>query len=96
VLFIDGPRVEGWLDQHDHSSSKGYKVYFINWHGRSDFRFHVYTKTDDPDPDTGHNFGNRGSRAMNSWGGSDSRTWFYDFSAGPEYNTTNWVVDVRT
>ena len=95
VLFIDGPRVERWLDDHDHSSSKGYKIYFINWYGRSDFRFHVYTKTDDPDPDTGHNFGNRGSRAMNSWGGTDSRTWFYDFSAGPEDNTTNWVVDVQ-
>ena len=32
---------------------------------------------------------------MNSWGGTESRTWFYDFSAGPEYNTTNWVVDVQ-
>ena len=29
-----------------------------------------------------------------SWGGSRSRSWFYDFSAGPEWNTTNWVVDV--
>ena len=24
---------------------------------------------------------------MNSWGGTTSRTWFYDFSAGPEWNT---------
>lgn len=93
VLFIDGPTVERWLDRHDPSSSKGYKVYFINWYGRPDFRFHVYTKTDDPDPDTGHVFGNRGNRAMNSWGGSSSRTWFYDFSAGPEANTANWNVD---
>lgn len=93
VLYIDGPRVERWLEKHDRSSAKGYKVYFINWHGRPDFRFHVYTKTDDPDPDTGHNFGNRGSRAMNSWGGTNSRSWFYDFSAGPESNTDNWVVD---
>ena len=93
VLFIDGPTVERWLERHDPTSSRGYKVYFVNWHGRSDFRFHVYTKKDDPDPDTGHNFGNRGSRALNSWGGTSSRTWFYDFSAGPEANTDNWVVD---
>jgi hypothetical protein len=93
VLFIDGPSVERWLERHDHSSGKGYKVYFVNWFGRPDFRFHVYTKKDDPDPDTGHVFGNRGSRAMNSWGGSSSRTWFYDFSAGPEANTSNWNVD---
>jgi hypothetical protein len=95
VLYIEGPRVERWLEQHDRSDDNGYKVYFINWHGRRDFRFHVYTKTDDPDPDTLHNFGNRASRAMNSWGGTNSRTWFYDFSAGPEWNTANWVVDTQ-
>ena len=33
--------------------------------------------------------------AITSWGGTTSRSWFYDFSAGPEYNTTNWVVDVE-
>jgi hypothetical protein len=95
VLYIDGPTVERWLDQHDRSWGNGYKVYFVNWHGRRDFRFHVYTKTDDPDPDTQHNFGKRGSRGLNSWGGTESRTWFYDFSAGPEFNTANWVVDVE-
>jgi hypothetical protein len=95
VLYIDAPRVERWLARHDTSHKKGYRVYFINWYGRQDFRFHVYTKTDDPDPDTQHNFGARPSRAMNSWGGTESRTWFYDFSAGPEYNTDNWVVDTE-
>ncbi len=33
------------------------------------------------------------SRAITSWGGSSSRAWFYDFSAGPEWNTVNWLVD---
>jgi hypothetical protein len=94
VLYIDAPRVERWLNQNDRPSERGYTVYFINWYGRRDFRFHLYTKTDDPDPDTNHNFGQRQSRGLNSWGGTRSRTWFYDFSAGPEWNTTNWVVDV--
>ena len=29
-------------------------IFFINWYGRSDFRFHVYAKTGEPDPDTGY------------------------------------------
>ena len=60
-----------------------------------DFKFHAYTKTGDPDPDTGVDFGNFQSSAIISWGGTRSRSWFYDFSAGPEWNTTNWVVDVQ-
>jgi hypothetical protein len=95
VLDIDAASVERWLETNAKPRSAGYTVYFVNWHGRSDFRFHVYTKKDDPDHDTGHVFGARQSRAITSWGGTTSRTWFYDFSAGPEWNTTNWVVDVR-
>jgi hypothetical protein len=82
-------------DDRDHQLSRGYTIYFVNWYGRSDFRFHVYTKTDDPDPDTGFNFGLLAQTAMNSWGGTTSRSWFYDFSAGPEWNSTNFVVDVK-
>jgi hypothetical protein len=93
VLYIDAPSVERWLDNNAHPRSDGYTVYFINWYGRSDFKFHVYTKLDETDPDTGFNFGSLANTAMNSWGGTRSRTWFYDFSAGPEWNTTNWVVD---
>ncbi len=95
ILYLDAPRVERWLATHDTSLRSGYRVYFVNWYGRSDFRFHVYTKTDDPDPDTKFNFGEEPETAMNSWGGSESRTWFYDFSAGPEWNTSNWVVDIK-
>ena len=93
VLYIDGPSVEGWLGRNLDTPEKGYTVVFVNWYSRPDFRFHVYTKTDQPDPDTGHNFGERDSRAMIAWGGSHSRTWFYDLSAGPEFNTDNWNVD---
>ena len=46
-------------------------VFFVNWYGRSDFKFHVYTKTDEPDPDTGYDFGvQRDSRKMIAWGGT--------------------------
>ena len=93
VLYIDGPSVEGWLGRNLDTPEKGYTVVFVNWYSRPDFRFHVYTKTDQPDPDTGHNFGERDSRAMIAWGGSHSRMWLYDLSAGPEFNTDNWNVD---
>jgi hypothetical protein len=87
VLDVDGPLVEKWLVENDAdpSGGRGYTLYFLNWYGRDDFEFHVYTKTDEPDPDTGYNFGRlRDSRKMVAWGGSHGRRWFYDFSAGPE------------
>jgi hypothetical protein len=93
VLDISATSVESWLQTNHKPRRLGYTLYFVNWYGRSDFRFHVYTKKDDPDPDTGHNFGNRQSRAITSWGGTAGRTWFYDFSAGPEFNTDNYIVD---
>jgi hypothetical protein len=94
VLYIDAPAVEEWLATADiDQDRRGYTIYFVNWYGRDDFRFHVYTHTDDPDPDTKFNFGGLDRTAMISWGGSSSRSWFYDFSAGPEWNTVNWLVD---
>jgi hypothetical protein len=94
VLYIDGPRVERYLADRDGANPRGYTIYFINWYGRSDFKFHVYTKTDEVDPDTNYNFGvQRASRKMIAWGGSSTRTWFYDLSAGPESWTNNWIVD---
>ena len=73
-------------------------IFFINWHGRPDFRFHVYSKTGEPDPDTGHDFGTADARKLVAWGGTTpddeetglgaeravNRVWFYDLSAGPE------------
>ncbi len=94
VLYVDGPSVERWLETNASPNENGYTIYFINWYGREDFRFHAYTKIGDSDPDTGVDFGNFQSSALISWGGTGSRSWFYDFSAGPEWNTNNWVVDV--
>jgi hypothetical protein len=86
VLYIDGPAVERWLENNANPRKNGYTLYFINWYGREDFTFHAYTKMGDPDPDTGVDFGNFQSSAIVSWGGTRSRSWFYDFSAGPEWN----------
>ena len=106
--WIDAVSVEKWLAANPPAGvdTSQYTVYFINWYGRSDFRFHVYTKTDAPDPDTGYNFGvARESRKMIAWGGTPpasgqaaTRVWFYDFSAGPEswngnYDITSADVD---
>jgi hypothetical protein len=85
VLLIDAPSVERWLETNDAHGERGYTVYFVNWYGRDGFRFHVYTRGGDPDPDTGFDFAALSSRKMVSWGGSSGRSWFYDFSAGPEF-----------
>ncbi|MEE6257633.1 zinc metalloprotease [Plantactinospora sonchi] len=104
---IDAPSVERWLAKNPPAGvdTRRNTVFFINWYGRSDFRFHVYTKTDEPDPDTGYNFGTeRDSRKIIAWGGttardeenglgSTRRIWFHDLSAGPESWTSNWNVD---
>jgi hypothetical protein len=93
VLYIDALKVEQYLQAQDGGRRDGYTIYFVNWFGRDDFKFHLYSKTNEVDPDTGVNFGTRGSRQMIAWGGSSSRTWFYDLSAGPESWTNNWMVD---
>jgi len=99
VLYIDAPSVETWLKTNTKpllfpTPEKSYTVYFINWYSRPDFKFHVYTKTDQADPDTGYNFGEkRDSRKLIAWGGSSSRAWFYDLSAGPEAWSNNYDVD---
>jgi len=93
VLYIDGPSVERWLEKNDAGGDDQYTIYFVNWYGRDDFRFHLYTKTDEPDPDNGFNFGLADSRKAIAWGGTSGRSWFYDFSAGPEWNGSNWNVD---
>ena len=105
--FIDAPSVESWLIDHAPSQvdTTQNTIFFVNWYGRDDFEFHVYTKTNEPDPDTGYNFGvERESRKVIAWGGTPStdeedgaagehRVWFYDLSAGPESWTDNWNVD---
>ncbi|WJK39550.1 hypothetical protein O7608_24275 [Solwaraspora sp. WMMA2056] len=104
---IDAASVERWLALNPPAGvdTRRNTIFFINWFGRSDFKFHVYTKTNEPDPDTGYNFGaERDSRKVSAWGGTTAddeengygvtrRVWFHDLSAGPESWTENWNVD---
>src|SRR5688572_22734828 len=107
--FIDAPSVEKWLIDHAPTGvdTRRNTIFFVNWWGRPDFKFHVYTKFGEPDPDTGYDFGvNRASRKIIAWGGTtpndeesglggrgERRVWFFDLSAGPESWTSNWNVD---
>ena len=106
---IDAPSVEKWLIDNAPAGvdTRRNTIFFINWWGRPDFKFHVYTKFGEPDPDTGYDFGvNRQSRRIIAWGGTtaddeetglgargERRVWFHDLSAGPESWTDNWNVD---
>jgi hypothetical protein len=106
-FYIDAPSVERWLVENPAPGvdNRRNTIYFVNWWGRGDFKFHTYTKFGEPDPDTGYDFGvNRPTRKLIAWGGTpatdeetgfgrNSRTWFYDLSAGPEAWTSNWNVD---
>ena len=106
--WIDAPSVEKWLAYNAPErlgvNTKDYTVFLVNWFDRPDFKFHVYTKTDEPDPDTGYNFGAlRSSRKMIAWGGTTpddkqtglgklARLWFFDLSAGPEFNSSMYDI----
>jgi hypothetical protein len=97
-MWIDAPSVEAWLAANADGIGvdvSTYTVFLVNWWGRPDFQHHVYTKTDEPDPDTGFNFGLlTSSRKTIAWGGTPAaaprRVWFYDLSAGPDGWTDNW------
>jgi hypothetical protein len=106
--WIDAPSAEKWLaDNADDLGvdCRAYTVFLVNWYGRQDFRFHVYSKTNEPDPDTGKNFGADQDRTkLVAWGGTTRddpqnaasalrRVWFYDLSAGPDALTGSWNVD---
>jgi hypothetical protein len=106
--WIDAPKVEQRLiDTAPHGvDTRRPTIFFINWYGRSDFRFHVYSKTGEPDPDTGKDFGEvEDDRKIVAWGGTTPedeetglgrrgvhRVWFYDLSAGPEAWAGNYDV----
>lgn len=108
--WIDAFQTEKWLAENAGQlgiDPKNYTVFFINWYSRPDFKHHVYVKTDEPDPDTGFNFGELlHSRKMSAWGGSTpndaqgpdaslrqiARIWFHDLSAGPEAQSDNWDI----
>jgi len=106
---VDVTMVERWLALNSGPmlgvDTSHYTVFLINWFGRPDFRFHIYVKLDEPDPDTGVNFGALYAvERFIGWGGTTpddaesglgslARIWYFDLSAGPEINTDNWNLD---
>jgi hypothetical protein len=106
--FIDAPSVEKWLAANPPPGVDTGRdtMFFVNWWGRPDFKFHVYTDNHDPDPDTGFVNGNLDTLWRISFGGTTQddeetglgtlgthRIWFHDLSAGPDFWTGNWDVD---
>jgi hypothetical protein len=77
-------------------------VFFINWFGRPDFRFHTYAFLGQR-PGATFPLGLTHVGQMVAWGasppdvpygglGRQARVWFYDVSAGPDYTTANWLL----
>ena len=77
-------------------------VFFLNWFGRPDFRFHTYGFSAQR-PDVPVALGNTHDGQMIAWGGTPAdavdtplgrtaRVWFYDLSAGPDAGTANWLL----
>ena len=91
---IDAPSVEKWLAYNPPAGvdTRRNTVFFINWYGRSDFKFHVYTKTGEPDPDTGYDFGKeRDSRKVIAWGGTTADD--EETGLGSNYDVDNPDLD---
>jgi hypothetical protein len=68
--YIDAPTVERWLALHPPAGvdTRRDTIFFVNWYGRPDFKFHVYTKTNEPDPDTALTSGSSVTAARSSPG----------------------------
>ena len=105
--MISAPKVERWLAENPPTgvNTKRNTIFFIDWYGRKDFRFHLYEKVGEVKPDTGFDYGTSQINKLVAWGGTaaddpedgkgiERRVWFYDLSAGPEYWTGNWNVSV--
>ena len=106
-LKIPAPKVERWLVENPPAGLDPAEntVVFIDWFDRKDFRHHTYVKLGEPDSDSGYDAGQWASQETIAWGGTPpddpetgfgktSRLWFYDLSAGPEYWSSNYLVDL--
>ncbi|HSU24836.1 MAG TPA: hypothetical protein VLI65_02535, partial [Pyrinomonadaceae bacterium] len=107
---IDSTLAERWLAENAETglgvNTRQNTVFFVNWFGRSDFKFHVYAKPQVNDIDTGVNIGQQQFVQTIAGGGtladepdtplgSLRRVWFYDLSAGPDYNSRSWDLTVK-
>jgi hypothetical protein len=106
-LVVDAVSVERWLLEHPAPGIDPDRdtVVLVNWWGRDDFRFHEYQVPGDPQSETGVQMGETyWSTRLIGWGGTgphdeesgfgrESRTWFHDLSAGPDWRSGGWVID---
>jgi hypothetical protein len=107
---IEATGAEKWLAENAPNmigvDTTKYTVFFINWYGRSDFRFHTYLTYGSPDrdPDSGVDYTQFDESQTIGWGGTTPddaqnglgslrRVWFQDLSAGPDYSTTSFALD---
>jgi hypothetical protein len=105
---LDATAVESWLIEHAQPllgvDASRPTVFFINWFGRADFRFHTYAYFA-VQPEIGLFPPNYDFAQTNAWGGgapdhaqsptsSLGRVWFLDLSAGPEWGSSNWYLEV--
>ena len=71
--FIDAVSVEKWLARNAPTygiDTTQYTVFYVNWFGRQDFKFHVYVKTDERSRYRLQLRSIRASRKMIGWGGT--------------------------
>ena len=104
---LDATAVENWLLENAGPmlgvDTERPTVFLVNWYGRPDFRFHTYAYFSFQ-PEIGLFPPARHHLQMTAWGGGApdhrppatsrlGRVWFYDLSAGPEWNTVNFILD---
>jgi hypothetical protein len=97
TAYIDANATEAWLEQQSRQrlgiAADEYTVFLVNWYGRSDFQFHDYYHLGNLDPGTGFDYGQLSESLTRAWGGNSGPTWFYDLSAGPDWDDNSYDVD---
>jgi hypothetical protein len=95
--YIDANATEAWLEQQSRQrlgiAASEDTVFLVNWYGRADFQFHDYYHLGNIDPATGFDFGRLSESLTRAWGGNSGPTWFYDLSAGPDWDDNSYDVD---
>ena len=106
---IDPVATESWLATHAgpmlNVDTTRPTVFFVNWWGRSDFRFHTYGPQF-TQPGQPFSLGLTARGQVSAWGGDTpddpqhplaqlARIWFYDVSAGPDYTSGNWDLTTQ-
>ena len=97
TAYIDANATEAWLEHQSRQrlgiAADQDTVFLVNWYGRADFQFHDYYHLGNRDPATGFDYGRVSESLTRAWGGNSGPTWFYDLSAGPDWDDNSYDVD---